>query len=114
YWLRGDHARDLKHAPNGFTLTPPPHEQNWWMRFGPAKVIPPQEPLRLPSDDWPFLYLRQPMIPGVSLRGMAIMGGLALLLLWLFVRPVRGEARFRGLDWRLFFLGAGVLVIETQ
>src|SRR5262249_39181451 len=65
-------------TPDGFTIDPdePPDR---FVRLGLANVIDPGA-LRPATDDWPFLYLREPMIPSLSLRGMAIMGGLAIAL----------------------------------
>lgn len=64
---------------------------------------------RVPTDDWPFLYLRRPMIPALNLRGMAIVAVLSLALLFLFA-PVR-RARPSG---QMFFLGAGFMLLETK
>jgi spermidine synthase len=63
----------------------------------------------IPTDDWPFLYLRRPMIPALNLRGMAMVGGLSLLILLLFA-PVR-RVRPSG---QMFFLGAGFMLLETK
>jgi SAM-dependent methyltransferase len=114
YWLRRDRGPAPEQTPNGFTTTPPPEEQGKWLRFGLAKMIPPAEPLRAATDDWPFLYLRGPMIPDLSLRGMAIMGGLALVVLVLFRPRAQGGARRWGLNGHLFFLGAGFMLLETK
>ena len=65
------------------------------------------------------------MIPTLSLRGMLIMGGLGLLLIFLFLpRRQKGvialtesgskAARFGALNVQLFFLGAGFMLIETK
>ena len=64
---------------------------------------------RLPTDDWPFLYLREPTIPALNLRGMAIVAVLSLVILLAFA-PVR-RARPSG---RMFFLGAGFMLLETK
>jgi spermidine synthase len=96
-----------------------------WQRFGLASVVPLKDGLRTATDDWPFLYLREPMIPTLSLRGMIIMGGLALLLIFLFLpkkrmrlatnNPDEGTQREkRLLNVQLFFLGAGFMLIETK
>jgi spermidine synthase len=97
-----------------------------WQYFGLATVLPPNDPLRIATDDWPFLYLRKPMIPTMSLRGMTIMGVLALLLIYLFrPRPGKGvkgdselantaQADSRLLDAQFFFLGAGFMLVETK
>jgi hypothetical protein len=134
YWLDGARAPGPD-SPNGFTA----HSQEGqkeWQRFGLAEVhVPPG--LEVATDDWPFLYLRQPMIPDLSLRGAALMGGLALLLLAWFAPPRkdadgagwcnetrqvlaywfgRGAERGTagGFDGRMFFLGAGFILIETK
>jgi drug/metabolite transporter (DMT)-like permease len=66
------------------------------------------------TDDWPFLYLRRAFIPALSLRGMVVMGGLAVLLVLLFLpRTAESTHRFR-LSGRMLFLGAGFMLIETK
>jgi hypothetical protein len=123
-------------SPNGF-LDPGPEERaRWpqsfdkerqetlaWQQFGLATVVPVEGGLRTATDDWPFLYLRSPMIPTLSLRGIIIMAGLALLLILLFL-PRRkqnigvGEVLLpgsrRALNLQIFFLGAGFMLIETK
>jgi len=64
---------------------------------------------RLPSDDWPFLYLRDARIPALNLRSMALIAGLSLALLYMCA-PVR---RVRP-NWQMFFLGAGFMLLETK
>src|SRR5262249_56619933 len=103
--------------PSGFASAPPAGEERSWSRFGLAKVVQPSEPLRPTTDDWPFLYLRAPMVPDLTLRGVLLMGGLALVLL--FVLRPRGEAAggppsSPGMGARLFFLGAGFLLGESK
>jgi SAM-dependent methyltransferase len=83
-----------------------------WERFGPAKVATP-EGMEFPTDDWPFLYLRDRMIPDLSLRGMAVMGGISLLLILLF-QPKSGGRRRLSLNPRMLLLGAGFMLIETK
>lgn len=112
YWLRDGQAPNPS-SPNGFQQHPSLEERARWKRFVLASVGQ-AENLRPASDDWPFLYLRRPMIPLLSLRGMGIMGGLALLLLFLFLpRPAGSRGRFR-FDPRMFFLGAGFMLVETK
>jgi SAM-dependent methyltransferase len=64
---------------------------------------------RLPTDDWPFLYLRAPVIPNLNLRGMGVIAGLSLAILLAFA-PVR---RLRP-NGQMFFLGAGFMLLETK
>jgi SAM-dependent methyltransferase len=63
----------------------------------------------LPTDSWPFLYLREPVVPALNLRGIAIVAGLSLAILLAFA-PVRS---FRP-SGRMFFLGAGFMLLESK
>lgn len=120
-------------SPNGFTATPeasaPPPPQTadasqqqqgrqWkddWQQFGLSRVLPVADDLRTATDDWPFLYLRRPMIPALTVRGIALMAALALLLLFLF-RPRASASNGQGarLNAQMFLLGAGFMLIETK
>ncbi|HEV2826236.1 MAG TPA: hypothetical protein VGW76_01450 [Pyrinomonadaceae bacterium] len=138
YWLRDDESPGPT-SPNGFqqpgTVILPVEKQtpekatatdSHWQHFGLASVLPPQGALRSATDDWPFLYLREPMIPTLSWRGILIMGGLGLLLIFLFLprrknsatAPAQREPRSSGfgsaLNVQLFFLGAGFMLVETK
>jgi hypothetical protein len=89
------------------------------MNFGPTTVVQPPSALRLPTDAWPFLYLRSPMIPALSLRGMAVMGTLgALLILPFYPRsaPATHERSNQGMPFlvQMFCLGAGFMLLETK
>jgi len=115
YWLRND-ASPEPASPSGFQQQPGPGDAQKWERFGLATVLPPEGSLPNATDDWPFLYLRKPMIPTLSWRGMLIMGGLGLLLILLFM-PRKGEKGIAGsrlLNVQMFFLGAGFMLIETK
>jgi SAM-dependent methyltransferase len=112
YWMNRAGPRGPD-TPNGFLLKPVGPRESW-LRLGIAEVIAPREPLRTATDDWPFLYLRRPMIPNVSLGGAAVMGGLALVLVLAFLpRGAAGVGRW-SLDGRMFFLGAGFMLVETK
>ncbi len=135
YFLRNDQPPGPE-SPNGFqqqTRTQVGQETGTsgqpiaspWQHFGLASVLPPEGGLRTATDDWPFLYLREPMIPTLSLRGMLIMGGLGLLLIFLFLpRHQKGASglaeratwvpRLGTPNVQLFFLGAGFMLIETK
>jgi SAM-dependent methyltransferase len=138
YWLRNDEPPGPT-SPNGFKQQPgldatQVGEQtpkkglataSHWQHFGLASVLLPEGGLRTATDDWPFLYLREPMIPTLSLRGMGIMGGLGLLLIFLFLpRQRKGTNALAGrdrapsissaLNLQLFFLGAGFMLVETK
>jgi spermidine synthase len=138
YWLRSDEPPGPL-SPNGFQqpeagTTAAEHEMpekgqpkaSRWQHFGLATVLPPQTEVRTATDDWPFLYLREPMIPTLSWRGMLIMGGLGLLLVFLFrprqkkgvTTPSEGDTSAPGfggaLNVQFFFLGAGFMLVETK
>jgi SAM-dependent methyltransferase len=120
YWLRNDEPPGPG-SPSGFQQSPsvsPAEGATPWQQFGLANVLAPQGSLRTATDDWPFLYLREPTIPTMSLRGMLIMGGLGLILILLLMpwrkqgpgpNPIR-----RALNVQFFFLGAGFMLVETK
>lgn len=101
-------------SPNGFLAQPP--ENPTLMRVRRSTLAPSDEVLRTATDDWPFLYLRQPMIPDLSLRGAAMMAGIAIVLLFFFLprASAGGAARRWSFDGPMFFLGAGFMLIETK
>ena len=112
YWLAADQPPSPD-SPNGFTQHPDLPEQSRWVRLGLAKVLVP-EVLRVATDNWPFLYVRRPMITNLSLRGAGTMGGLALLLLFLFLRKRWEGDRSLRINGQMFFLGAGFMLLETE
>jgi SAM-dependent methyltransferase len=77
-------------------------------KIGPA-IVELTGTERIPTDDWPFLYLRDPTIPALNLRGISILAVLSLVILFLFapIRTVRPSGR-------MFFLGAGFMLLETK
>jgi spermidine synthase len=109
FWINQKPA--LNTPLNGFGPQPPSipdsNARNW-RRIAPANVDTTGID-RLPSDDWPFLYLREAWIPSLNLRSMALIAGLSLIILYVF-SPVR---RVRP-NWQMFFLGAGFMLLETK
>lgn len=96
---------------NAFGPKPPempgvPKER--WEKIGITRVESP-ELGPLPTDDWPFLYLRSATIPWLNFRGMALIAILSLAILACFA-PVR---TFRP-NGQMFFLGAGFMLLETK
>jgi hypothetical protein len=106
YRLPSERQLDAR-TPNGFEAAATAGAFEFW----PSTVGAPSPPLRFATDAWPFLYLRSPMIPALSLRGIAIMGGIGLAFLLPFVRPRAGAA---GVGWQMLWLGAGFMLIETK
>jgi hypothetical protein len=79
-----------------------------WQKIAPSRINL-ERIDRIPTDDWPFLYLREPAIPALNLHSIGFIAGVSLILLFLF-SPVRTVA----LDGRMFFLGAGFMLLETK
>jgi len=132
YWIPNDRPPDPTGTPGYFgeskprSLPPPPKEsesknRRWhpvdWIPLRAAAVedlgsLPPA------TDDWPFLYVKEPGIPLVTWRGMAMMVILSLVL-WFLFRPRNAQSDSSlppdiGLAIRSFFLGAGFMLVETK
>jgi hypothetical protein len=130
YWVPGDrppspaiagHFGPQRPAPLG----PAPAEA---ASINPATVSKDWVPLRIATvddlgalpvatDDWPFLYVREPAIPLVSWRGMGMIAVLSLVL-WAIYRPRETVGVPLPPDYSLaarsFFLGAGFMLVETK
>ena len=117
YFLRKDQAPSPD-SPNGFGNTEAAATPASWERFGLTNIAPVPGGILGATDDWPFLYLRGPMIPTLSLRGAAIMAALGLLLIAIFLprRKQNGSnaKSSRSLNIQMFFLGAGFMLVETK
>ncbi|HWE39116.1 MAG TPA: hypothetical protein VG406_21385 [Isosphaeraceae bacterium] len=108
YWINATPRVNGPIRAFGPTAPDVPGVDSGWHRVAPA-VVEIEPGIRLPTDDWPFLYLHRPTIPDLNLRGMAIVAVASLALL-LALAPVR-RARPNG---RMFFLGAGFMLLETR
>ncbi|HEX6867919.1 MAG TPA: hypothetical protein VF119_03890, partial [Candidatus Limnocylindrales bacterium] len=74
----------------------------------PSSTIPP----RAATDDWPFLYLREPAIAPYYLAALATIIAVAVLLI---VRAaVRSGTSIRQFSPHFFVLGAAFLLLETR
>jgi hypothetical protein len=128
YWLQ-ETAPEPEKTPNGFVYPDKADRERWaglsyadrevqekrWWYFTPAEVKSPSKPLRLAEDNWPFLYLQEPMIPlQPTLSGMVIMAVIALVLILLFMRSTPATGSRWSFDFGMFFLGAGFMLIETK
>jgi spermidine synthase len=72
------------------------------------------EPLELATDDWPYLYLHDRGVTPFYASLIAILGTLAAGAVLLASRQLRGSLRtFRSVDFEMFLLGAGFLLLET-
>ena len=105
FWL--NRQPSLNETVNAFS-TNPPTDSSGWLANGPSLVdIRPGE--LLPHDDWPFLYLRDRVIPEVNIRGLALIAICSLILLLVFLPRQRLRP-----NWNMFFLGAGFMLLETK
>ena len=74
-------------------------------------------PVSPTTDDWPFIYLREPSVPlypYVGLLVLLLIAGGGLVLLALRNLPPPSGAVGRALDAPMFFLGAGFMLVEVK
>jgi spermidine synthase len=112
FWLHQQPPRNA--AVNGFEVRPdemPQEERRPWLKIAPTQLVHDAAAPPLATDDWPFLYLRERTIPDLSLRSMLVLGGLGLVIVYFFLPKGPGRLRFYP---RMFFLGAGFMLLETK
>src|SRR5262249_21376948 len=64
------------------------------------------------TDDWPFLYMREPGLPRHYVVALALVLAVSTIAVWL---ATRGQAGGAGAwSWHFFFLGAGFMLLETK
>ncbi|KAB2969571.1 MAG: hypothetical protein F9K18_01175 [Thermoanaerobaculia bacterium] len=83
----------------------------------PGPLRPASGPVAIPTDDWPFPYLRTRRIPGLYVdAALALAGLLALLLAATWWRSRRGPQSTRNLEVNLAFLAMGLafLLLESK
>jgi spermidine synthase len=100
---------------NGFSVRPdtmPIAEREDWDRIAPSTLVRDADNPRFATDDWPFLYLHQMMIPDISIRAMIELGAMGLMMVYLFLPKTR--TRLLRFDGRMFFLGAAFMLLETK
>jgi SAM-dependent methyltransferase len=89
---------------------PPPAGQGGFVRDDS-----PVEPVDLPTDDWPFLYLSHRVIPNdylIVIGSLLILSIAAVLALRLTEKT--GIAKIGAAEGHFFFLGLGFLLLETK
>ncbi len=64
------------------------------------------------TDDWPFLYLREPFIAPYYIGALAVILGFAMFLVWSAAR--RGGIPIRRFSPHFFVLGIAFLLLETR
>jgi len=85
----------------------PPGGSEYLKRFRPIEPRP--DAGRTPTDDWPYLYLKERAIPGYYLQTIAILMVLSVLAIW---RVLPKENRT--FDFNFFALGCAFLLLETR
>ncbi len=103
FWLHPQPS--MNQEVNGFRVTSPGAD---WQRIAPSQVV--ARSALLPTDDWPQLYLREREIPWAPIgQGMLVVALLSLAILLAF-----SPARRVPLNWQMFFLGAGFMLLEAK
>jgi SAM-dependent methyltransferase len=105
FWLNERATRN--DGVNGFAPAQPSDDPNWH-RIGLATVRGRPHDLDA-SDDWPFFYLRDRLVPALNVRGAVVLAVLSFAILV----PFMPERRVRP-DWHMFFMGAGFMLLETK
>ena len=90
-----------------------------WLGLYPTQVQESKGVLNPADDNWPFLYTREPRVPGLTWRGIALTLLLSVGLWFLFggKEALATEAGVKpdyGMMLRAFFLGAGFMLVETK
>src|SRR5438132_8148252 len=112
FWLNTLPARNL--GVDGFDVQPdalPAAERAAWQQIAPTTIVHEGGNPRFATDDWPFLYLHDKLIPDLNIRSMVILGVLGVAMVYMFLPKGRGRIRF---DRRMFFLGAAFMLLETK
>ncbi len=68
-------------------------------------------PFKLPTDDWPYLFLKQPNIP---LHYWVVGACIALFSVLIIGGSLWSKEGWGKPDWTLLLLGAGFLLLETK
>ena len=105
FWL--NERPDRNDGINGFAAEAPTGERAW-QRIGPAAVQG-RPGDQQATDDWPFFYLRDRVVPALNVRGAIVVAILSLAILL----PFAPNRRVRP-NWHMFFMGAGFMLLETK
>jgi SAM-dependent methyltransferase len=112
FWLNVVPARNRD--VNGFAVRPenlPVDEQQSWHRIAPTTLVHDLRSVRFATDDWPFLYVKDKLIPILNIREMALLAILGFAMVYYFLPKGTGRLQFYG---RMFFLGAAFMLLETK
>ncbi len=110
FWLNNMPSANM--AVNGFAVNPEtmaPAERDNWLKIAPTQLVADEGTPIAATDAWPFPYLHGKLIPDLSLRSMALLGGLGIALVYFFMPKGRVQ-----LHSRMFFLGAAFMLLESK
>jgi len=110
FWV--NRTPKLNYSLNAFGTKPDDRhakKEEKWLKISPSKLD--TEKIKLtPTDNWPFLYLRDKKIPlRPTVEGMVVIALISVVILFIFA-PVR----FIRPNWQMFFLGSGFMLLETK
>jgi SAM-dependent methyltransferase len=71
--------------------------------------LPARSAITLPTDDWPYLYLREPGIPKLYSVSLMLLVGMSFAMI--FIAAPLKKGRF---ELAFFLLGCGFLLLETK
>jgi SAM-dependent methyltransferase len=112
FWLNGvpPRNRDV----NGFAVQPgnmPLAERQDWLRIAPTTLVHDLGSTKSATDDWPFLYLKDKLIPTLNIRALSLLAVLGFAMVYCFLPRNTRRIQF---DGRMFFLGAAFMLLETK
>jgi SAM-dependent methyltransferase len=105
FWL--NERTILNDGINAFAPQAPSDDPNWH-KVAPAVVQGRPGDLEA-TDDWPFFYLRDRVVPALNVRGALVLAVLSVAILLPFVPDRRVRP-----NWHMFFMGAGFMLLETK
>jgi hypothetical protein len=80
----------------------------------PARVLTRDTSIVPATDDWPFLYMREPGLPVHYAVPLAVVLLMSVASVWLSLWSPRTSADRGAWSWRFFFYGAGFMLLETK
>jgi len=102
-------------GPRAAAMTTPPPLPDLVLAYGQAHAPSPakrlvRDPSIVPAtDDWPFLYMREPGLPAHYAVALTSVLAVSMVAVWLALGSDRA-----GWSWRFFFYGAGFMLLETK
>lgn len=81
---------------------------------GSASTPAPDAAVRMPTDDWPFLYIKPGSFPFGYLTVLALIGISGVMAIRRAYGASAGATAGTGFDWPMFLMGAGFMLLETR